>query len=296
MKMSPQEERPIWRRWGKSFRSGLRLWHDLLRFRQDRVVAGRYRIVRKLGSGSYGTAYLCRDIRSGRRCVLKRVYPLRGGRKRAALIYSMETAILRRLDHPALPAFYEQFRYGEHLCFTMEFMEGTSLDRLLFEENRTFTEKESLQLVLKLLSVVGYLHACGIVHRDISIANVLLHGNSIQLIDVGLSRELAGSHPDDYDPYDIDADDPSEKMLRRKIHVSSDFYAIGHLLLFLLYSTYTEKELSPGSEAEEQSWEEELSLHPDTKKLLRRLLQTEQPYRNTGELRQEIKRLLPHLR
>jgi serine/threonine-protein kinase len=296
MKTNRQDGKSLWVRWGKSFRAGLRLWQDLLRFRQDTVVAKRYRIVRKLGTGSYGTAYLCRDVRSGRRCVLKRVYPLRGGRARAELIYGRETAILRRLDHPAIPAFYEQLRYGDHLCFTMEYMEGTSLDRLLFEEGRTFTEKESLLLVLKLLSVVGYMHAAGIVHRDISIANVLLHGNSIQLIDVGLSRELAGIQTEDDDPYDIESDDPSEKVLRRKIHVTSDFYAIGHLLLFLLYSTYTEKELEPDGGNAERSWEEELSLHPDTKKLLRRLLLTEQPYRNAGELRKEIKRLLLHFR
>ncbi|MFH5186900.1 serine/threonine protein kinase [Paenibacillus sp. TAB 01] len=294
MKTKLPARKPWNQRLGKTFHEGLRLWQDLLQFRPDAVIAKRYRIVRKLGTGSYGSAYLCRDIRSGRRCVLKRVCPLRGGRARAEFIYGQETAILRRLAHPGLPGLYEQFRYGEHLCFTMEYMEGVSLDRLLFEQERVFTEKEALQLVLKLLSIVGYMHSVGIVHRDISIANVLLHGKSVQLIDVGLSRELAGSQPEDYDPYEVDADDPSEKRHRRRIHVTSDFYAIGHLLLFLLYSAYPEEEQIK-EKGREPGWEQELTLQPGTKKLLRRLLLTEQPYRNAGELRRAIQRLLPDL-
>lgn len=284
------------RQWlGQSFRSGLHFWQDLLRFRPDAVIAGRYRIMRKLGTGSYGTAYLCRDIRSGRRCVLKRVIPLRGGRVRAESIYDREIAILRRLDHPSLPKLYESFRAGEHMCFTMEYMEGMSLDRLLFEKGRRFTEKESLQLVLKLLSVVGYMHSVGIVHRDISISNVLLHGNVVQLIDVGLARELAGSQFEEPHPSDTDALRSSGKRYRRKIHVASDFYAIGQLLLCLLYSSFQVKETEPILEARERGWEEELPLRPATIRLLRRLLRTETPYRNTGELRKDLRKLLSEI-
>ncbi|HZG74763.1 MAG TPA: kinase, partial [Paenibacillus sp.] len=59
-------------------------------------------------------------------------------------------------------------------------------------------------------------------------------------------------------------------------------YAMGHLLLFLLYSSYPEVR-------EERSWEEELStLAPDTKRLLRRSLMTEQPYASAEEMRRDV--------
>lgn len=273
----------------KKIKQGLRLWADLS-FRRGMIIAKRYRILEKLGSGSYGVAYLCRDIRSNRQCVMKRVSPLRGGSSRAELIYARETKMMSLMRHKAIPDLYETFRYRGHLCFTMEYMKGYSLDYLLFQENQQYTEKQALLIVKKLLPVMEYMHSLGVVHRDISIANVLADGGEIRLIDLGLSRQLSDAEWISGDKEDIDDDDPTEKKLRRAIHVTSDFYAAGHLLLFLLYSSYSEKKTPPSEE--ELGWEQELSLSPGTTKLLRRLLMTEQPYDTVRQIRQEIELIL----
>jgi serine/threonine-protein kinase len=286
----------LWRSLNKRIQEVLRLMDDWW-LRDGTIISGRYQIEHKLGMGSYGVAYLCRDIRSGQRCVLKRVTPLRGGASRAQFIYAQETGMLERLQHPAIPALYRKFRYRNHLCFTMEYMEGKSLDMLLFQEQRTFTEYESLELVKKLLGIVAYMHSAGILHRDISIANVVIEDGRVKLIDLGLARDLtnvqSGITPEDV--LDVEADDPSEKILRRNIHVTSDYYAVGHLLLFMLYSTYNEKDRDYS--ADDPGWEHELlTLHPGTKKLLRRLLLTEQPYDNVQAITKDIDLILGGLK
>ena len=132
-----------------------------------------------------------------------------------------------------------------------------------------------------------YIHDQGVVHRGIRIANVILNGENVHLIDFGFAYDVYqnGTNPI---PDDIKEDDPTEKKLRRQISFSSDFYALGHLLLFLLYSSYSEEVLinRPNSDQQiERCWEEELSiLKPQTKKLLRRMLQAEQPYENVQQL------------
>lgn len=335
----------------------LRRWQGR-RFRPGAVVAGRYRIVERLGEGSFGVAYLCIDRRSGERCVLKRISPARGGKARAERIYARETGIMSRLDHPFIPRLLECFRAAGQPCFVMEYAAGRSLEQLLFSDGRRFSEERSLELILRLLTAVEYLHGLRIVHRDISIANVMLHGDELRLIDFGLARELrdgdrhgqgllgipaAGEEDaaseasrdaawgaaagkevgsDDVagnaattketDADDVagnvataeenDADDmaddaPTDKRLRRRLHVTSDFYALGHLLLFLLYSTYPDEEPTwRGGREEEKSWEEELTLHPGTKKLLRRLLEAEQPYSRCRDIAEEIARILLDLK
>ncbi|NOU92117.1 protein kinase [Paenibacillus sp. LMG 31456] len=279
----------LWRSMNKKMNEAIRLWDDLW-FREGSIITGRYRIERKLGMGSYGVAYLCLDVRSGKRCVMKRVTPIRGGTERAQFIYAKETGMLELLHHPSIPALYSKFRYRNHLCFTMEYMDGKSLDTLLFQEQYPFTERASLLLIRKLLPIVAYMHSIGILHRDISIANVVVEGEHVKLIDLGLARELAGAESAVEDALDIEADDPSEKILRRNIHVTSDYYAIGHLLLFLLYSTYNPKERAPSGT--DPGWELELTLHPDTKKLLRRLLLTEQPYVDVRDIIIDVNRIL----
>jgi serine/threonine-protein kinase len=260
-----------------------RMWNTAKRrramrwFRPGAVVRGRYEIIKSIGEGSYGLAYLCADRRKGGKpCVLKHVQPMRGGAARTEAVFQLETGMLIRLNHPRIPRLIEKFSYRGAFCFTMEYVPGVSLEKLLFEDDAAYGEAEALSLLRRLLDVVSDIHAEGVVHRDIRIANVILDGDRVNLIDFGLARDLASTAP--FVPDDVEEDDPMEKKLRRSVHITSDFYAMGHLMLFLLYSTFPDAHT-------ERAWEEELGgLHPLTRKLLRRLLLTEQPYASAAEV------------
>lgn len=249
-------------------------------FRTGTVIAGHYEILLCLGMGSYGISYLCRDRRTGQRCVLKQVKPSKKGSRKGAPIYEYETSLLAALDHPCIPKLLATFRHQGHLFFAMEYMDGKNLEDVLFELGKSFTEREALLVIRELLEIIAYLHERRIIHRDVRIPNVILSQGRLCLIDFGLARYL-GDKPtaaaDDLGSY------PSEKRLKREIAYKSDFYALGHFLLFLLYSTYETEE-----DTEERNWDEELSLSPLTKRLLQRLLQDETPYEHVAELRVEL--------
>ncbi|NHN34495.1 serine/threonine protein kinase [Paenibacillus agricola] len=274
--------------------SGLRFCSEIW-FRQGTLILGRYHIQQRLGRGNYGVAYLCKDQHTGQPCVLKRISPLKGSKSRSRWIYDQETNMLGRLNHLGIPTLLEPFTYRQHLSFTMQYMEGENLATLLFHKNCTYTELESLQLISKLLEVIGYIHSVGVVHRDISLTNVIVAGDMVKLIDWGLARDLRGVTPNenDLEPLEIEGGHASENVLRRRLHRSSDFYAIGHLLLFLLYSTYTEDKNA--STAKNMGWDEELNIHPHTKRLLRCLLEMEQPFGQAQDIILEIQRILQSL-
>lgn len=258
-------------------------------FRRGKRIRNRYYLLRRLGVGSYGYTYLCRDLIQDQLCVLKVSMPAKGGTDRAARIYRHEVRCLTALEHPHIPALMESFTYHHYLCCTMTYIDGDTLDACLFRDHRVFSEAEALQLASELLDVIGYLHRNGFVHRDISIANVMLSENTVTLIDFGLARQIPMDEQARLLVEDIEADDPTDKRLRRTLHPSSDFYALGHLLLFLLYSGYA---TSSRNATTDVGWEKELSLHPDTKKLLRRLLLTEQPFAKAEDIQHEIQLLI----
>jgi serine/threonine protein kinase, bacterial len=251
-------------------------WFDVIRtwwldrpYRPGRVLGKRYEIERCLGMGSYGISYLCRDRENGQRCVLKQVRPTRRHGAKGYPIFEHETTILEALQHPAIPRLYAKFRHRGHWFFAMEYMEGVNLEDAIFAEGLKFGERESLQMIRDLLEVVAYVHEQRIVHRDVRIPNVILQDGQLKLIDFGLARRL-GDHPtqvaEDLLEYLI------EKQIKREVEFRSDFYSMGHFLLFLLYTSF-----APATE-EERSWEQELDLRPRTKTLLKRMLQLETPH------------------
>ncbi|MGO0061561.1 serine/threonine protein kinase [Brevibacillus fluminis] len=240
------------------------------------TVIATYLIDEVLGSGSYGIAYRARHTGTGQTVVMKQVKPSLRGTPKGEAMQAYEARVLQSLSHPAFPRFLDHFTWRRQHYLIMSHMRGETLETLLFERSAGFSEREAVTMVKRIAVLVSHLHERRIIHRDVRIPNVLLDGDRLQLIDFGLARFLGDSPA--YSAESLDGY-PAEKQLKRAVHPHSDLYALGHFLLFLLYSTYEAKEGQ-----EEKSWEEELSLSPALRTILRRLLQHDPPYQNIEEL------------
>jgi serine/threonine-protein kinase len=269
-------------------------WWQERHFAVGQLIHERYRIIHRLGTGSYGVTYLCEDIEAGQNCVLKRVYPLRGGHARAQLIYERECRAMRAMDHPQIPELLDTFEYHQYQCLVMDYIEGYNMGQWIFEKGLTFTELQALQWMKSLVQIVTSIHDQGWIHRDISLSNVIYNQDQVYLIDLGLMWQQGESTATVAILDELVSGDQEEKKIRRALHVTSDFYGLGHVLLFLLYSAEEEEEAdSLSSHRQEHSWEEELHLHPRTHQMLRRMLlvDSEHPYAHIDEIAQELDRI-----
>lgn len=246
-----------------------------------KMVMDRYEIMQTIGMGSYGITYIVLDHLSGEKRVLKQVKPSRQGTPYGKPSYEYEVQVMGKINHPQMPVFYDAFTEKNKLYLTMNYIPGKTLEELIFDEGKTFTEKESFSFLLDLLPLIEYIHDHKIIHRDIRLPNILDHQGTYYLIDFGLARFIGT-------PLPREDDDLSEgKQMRRIIHVHSDFYALGHLLLFLLYTTYNDT-----GEKEEKSWEEELAIGITGKNIIRRLLQLDPPFDSVPEIRKALQSYL----
>ncbi|RBW69200.1 serine/threonine protein kinase [Bacillus taeanensis] len=258
------------------------IYKSIKAFLQDRplkngtMIKGKYEIVETLGMGSYGITYLVRDTRQQNKLyVLKQTKPSRRKDEKSKLSYHYETNILGTLNHPAIPKIHENFFFKDDFYFTMEFINGNTFEDLIFHKGKTYTENEAFQILQQLLVIVKYIHNENIVHRDLRIPNIIVVKNQLHLIDFGLARYIGDKptvHAERLSDYMI------EKQLKREVTFQSDFYSLGHFLLFLLYSDYT-----PSSKVE-RSWEEELPISKFSKEILRKMLQIKEPYHHIDEL------------
>lgn len=238
---------------------------------------GRYEIIEELGMGSYGIAYKGRDLHTKRFVVVKQARRTKGEDGRRLL--QREADLLARLRHPQIPRLYDRFVERGQPHLVMEYIEGETVEDLIFKRGVTYTEQAAFQLLRDVLMVVCHLHTLGIVHRDLRIPNIIWRNGTVFVIDFGLACRIGES-------VDVRDDDPVEKRLRREPHPRSDFYALGHFTLFLLYSAY-----EPISD-EEKSWEEELDLSSNARRILRKMLQLDAPYDHVDELIDDVDQLL----
>ncbi|MED0738444.1 serine/threonine-protein kinase [Aneurinibacillus thermoaerophilus] len=248
------------------------------------VIKGNYEIIHVLGMGSYGISYIVFDHKAKEKRVLKQMRPSRLNSPKGKTLYEYEINMLAALRHPRMPRLFDSFEENGQLYYVMNYIQGKTLEDLLFEENRKFGEREAWEIILELLALIKHLHERRIIHRDVRIPNVIWNDDGIYLLDFGLARYL-----DDSPSYLETTNDHywPEKRLKREVHPRSDIYALGHFMLFMLYSTYEAK-----AREAERIWEEELTLTPATVRILRRMLQLDTPYATTAELERDIQDFL----
>lgn len=173
--------------------------------------AGKYFLLKTPKSGS--TEYLN---------ILKREYEISFG-----------------LDHPNIVSAFT-FENIPPLgpCLVMKYVEGKSLDEYLSENPGTKSKK---RILLQLLSAVGYLHRCGIVHNDLKPDNIIIGWggeDNLKLIDFGLSDDEVhflvknlGCTPDYASPELLSG--------RGRVDARSDIYSLGKIIRLLFPRRYS---------------------------------------------------------
>jgi eukaryotic-like serine/threonine-protein kinase len=150
-------------------------------------LIGRYRVEAPVGAGGMGEVYRVTDTASGRTMALKTL-PRGPIEPRVWERFLNEASIQSQLSHPAIAAFHEMFLWGELPCLVMEYVEGQTLDQVLARTGPP-PPSETVRLLGPVCDALLYLHARGILHRDLKSSNVkLTPDGSVKLIDFGIAR------------------------------------------------------------------------------------------------------------
>ena len=156
----------------------------------------KYETIRKLGQGTYGSVYLCRQKASGKQCVMKRLQlnALNEKERRSAL---QEANLLKRLDHPNVVAYVDMISTRSKLFIFMQYCDGGDLEQRLAtckKEGRHVPEAQLLDWFVQMALALQYLHSQRVLHRDLKTANVFLtRANIVKLGDLGVARVLSAT-------------------------------------------------------------------------------------------------------
>ncbi|XP_050633815.1 serine/threonine-protein kinase Nek11 isoform X7 [Macaca thibetana thibetana] len=162
------------------------------------LIARRYVLQQKLGSGSFGTVYLVSDKKAKRGEELKVLKEISVGElnPNETVQANLEAQLLSKLDHPAIVKFHASFVEQDNFCIITEYCEGRDLDYKIQEykeAGKIFPDNQIIEWFIQLLLGVDYMHERRILHRDLKSKNIFLKNNLLKIGDFGVSRLLMGS-------------------------------------------------------------------------------------------------------
>jgi serine/threonine protein kinase len=145
--------------------------------------------------GGMANIWLARDRTSGRKCIIKT--PRRGTTMDNVYLDKLrqEAAFLKRLQHPNIVTYLDDFHYRGEFHLVLELVTG---ETIMSSSPRTSAgEQKLLAWAGQALDALAYIHAAGIVHRDVNPKNIMLSGNGgIKLIDFGTAKSLESMKKD----------------------------------------------------------------------------------------------------
>ena len=206
------------------------------------LLAGRYRILAKVGEGGFGVVYKARDTQHGRRLVAIKQIDLGALSSRQIIeatdSYNREVTMLSQLSHPNLPRIYEHFTDPTHWYLVMQYIEGETLeDDLKRTKEHPVSVKEMLDIGVQLAKVLRYLHTHTppIIFRDVKPANIMrTRRGRLYLIDFGIARHFRPEKERDTGPLGSPGYAAPEQYGRAQSTEQTDIYGLGVTLHTLL--------------------------------------------------------------
>jgi len=143
-----------------------------------------------LGSGTFGTVFLCKHKPTGNVYCLKKLEQATVYQLKQMEHLKNEKQILLNVSHPGIVKLYKTFHDATSVYLLMEFVPGGELFLYIRKYGR-LTEEVARFYVVQIILVFEYLHSRGIIYRDLKPENLLLDENGhIKLADFGFSKPI----------------------------------------------------------------------------------------------------------
>jgi len=208
------------------------------------LVGAHYRIEKLLGFGGMGRVYQARHAHIDRTVAIKTLHEHLASDPSTLERFKLEAEATSSLHHPNLATVYDFGLIGDRVPYiVMEFLDGTSLERVLERRGRIEPDRAT-RIFVQVASALAEVHKSGIIHRDLKPSNIMLirkgeNAQFVKLVDFGIAKVLEEARATDLTLAGEALGSPPymspEQCRGMTLDFRSDLYALG----CLMYETYT---------------------------------------------------------
>jgi eukaryotic-like serine/threonine-protein kinase len=217
-------------------------------------ICGRYKIIKELGSGAFGTVYLAiATHESDQHVVIKHLDPKGLSSpeqvKKAEELFRQEKEILKRLGDTCkcIPEVYDFFEEKGSICIVQEFIPGTDLTDKV-KSGIPLSKNATVEMIRSILTPLQCVHWANIIHRDLKPANIRIRekDGKLFLIDFGIAKKIQTQFSNNVANIGTPGYmSPEQRHYQAKLTVASDIYAVGIIGLFAITGLDPQKDELP---------------------------------------------------
>ncbi len=194
------------------------------------ILSGKYKILKTLGSGSFGTVYLARHESLESERAIK-VFPKELS---SQLFVLSEARLLKSIHHPGIPIIYDIEEDDNNYYLVEEYIQGESFEDYLLHQ-KIISREQFFTYCEQLCDIFIYLHTCmphPILYQDLKPEHIIVCGKQIKLIDFGASSYVTNSG-NNFIRYGNAEFSAPENFTDANLTISADIYSLGKIMQYL---------------------------------------------------------------
>ncbi|XP_018098808.1 serine/threonine-protein kinase PLK4 isoform X2 [Xenopus laevis] len=150
-----------------------------------------FKVLNLLGKGSFACVYRAQSINTGIDVAIKMID--KKAMQKVGMVQRVrnEVEIHCQLKHPSILELYNYFEDNNYVYLILEMCQNGEVNRFLKNRKNPFSEDEARHFMHQIVTGMLYLHSHGILHRDLTLSNLLLSSDmNIKIADFGLAAQL----------------------------------------------------------------------------------------------------------
>ncbi|HEX6683343.1 MAG TPA: protein kinase [Candidatus Limnocylindrales bacterium] len=198
------------------------------------LLAGRYRLIDRIGSGGMAVIWRAHDETLERLVAVKVLDLALSGDSRMRDLVRREAWAAARLNHPDVASVHDFVLVGDHIgVLVMQLVEGEPLADLIALGPLPW--RETVRIGLRIAKVLALAHSRGVIHRDITPDNVIVEADRVTVLDFGIAARIGEPDEDSTGAsFGTPAYVAPERLDGTPAHTATDVYALGVVLFEMM--------------------------------------------------------------
>ena len=157
----------------------------------DDIIGDRYRFIRQVGKGAFGTVFLVKDLIIDEEIILKFLNPQVASDENTIKRFVYELRFARRITHQNVIRIYDMITFGKSSAISMEYFPSHTLNFEMHPGVPMATQR-ALKIIRDVCAGMTSAHNANVVHRDLKPSNVLINDQDIvKIVDFGVASAIS---------------------------------------------------------------------------------------------------------